>query len=41
METVTMRVVIIPSIEAARDMLKGLNTDGIREEEDEERVRNL
>ena len=41
METVTMRVVIIPSIEAARGMLKGLNTDGIREEEDEERVRSL
>jgi AbrB family looped-hinge helix DNA binding protein len=37
----TLRVVIIPTIEAARDMLKGLNTDGIREEEDEERVRNL
>ncbi len=37
----TLRVVIIPSIEAARGMLKGLNTDGIREEEDEERVRSL
>ena len=33
----TLRVVIIPPIEAARGMLKGLNTDGIREEEDEER----
>ena len=33
----TLRVVIIPPIEAARGILKGLNTDGIREEEDEER----
>lgn len=33
----TLRVVIIPPIEAARGMLKGLNADGIREEEDEER----
>ena len=33
----TLRVVIVPPIEAARGMLKGLNTDGIREEEDEER----
>lgn len=37
----TLRVVIIQSIEAARGMLKGLNTDGIREEEDKERVRSL
>jgi len=33
----TLRVVIVPPIEAARGMLKGLNTDGIREEVDEER----
>ena len=33
----TLRVVIVPPIEAARGMLKGLNTEGIREEEDEER----
>jgi AbrB family looped-hinge helix DNA binding protein len=34
----TLRVVIIPSVEAAQGMLKGLDTDGIREEEDEERT---
>ena len=33
----TLRVVLIPSIEEARGMLKGMNTDNIREEEDEER----
>jgi len=33
----TLRVVIIPPIEAARGMLKGLDTNGIREEEDEPR----
>jgi AbrB family looped-hinge helix DNA binding protein len=33
----TLRVVIIPPIEAARGKLKGLDTDGIREEKDEER----
>jgi len=33
----TLRVVIIPPLEEARGMLKGLNTDGFREEEDEER----
>lgn len=33
----TLHVVIVPSIEKARGMLKGMNTDGIREEEDEER----
>jgi AbrB family looped-hinge helix DNA binding protein len=33
----TLRVVIIPPIETARGMLKGLNTEGIREEIDEER----
>ena len=33
----TLRVVIVPSIEEARGMLKGLNTEDIREEVDEER----
>ncbi len=33
----TLRVVIVPPIKKARGMLKGLNTDDIREEVDEER----
>ena len=33
----TLRVVIVPPIEDAHGFLKGLNTDVIREEEDEER----
>jgi AbrB family looped-hinge helix DNA binding protein len=33
----TLRVVIVPPIEQARGMFKELNTDNIREEEDEER----
>ena len=33
----TLRVVIVPPLEKARGMLKGLITDNIREEEDEER----
>ena len=33
----TLRVVIVPPIEDAQGMLKGLNTDDIREEKDEER----
>jgi AbrB family looped-hinge helix DNA binding protein len=33
----TLRVVVVPSIKEARGMLKGMNTDNIREEEDEER----
>ena len=33
----TLRVVVIPPIETARGMLKGLDTENIREEEDEER----
>ena len=33
----TLRVVIVPSIAEARGMLKGMNTDDIREEVDEER----
>jgi AbrB family looped-hinge helix DNA binding protein len=33
----TLRVVIVPKIEEARGMLKGMNTDNIREEEDEQR----
>lgn len=33
----TLRVVIVPTMEEARGILKGMNTDNIREEEDEER----
>jgi AbrB family looped-hinge helix DNA binding protein len=33
----TLRVVIVPSIEEAYGMLKEMNTDNIREEEDEQR----
>jgi AbrB family looped-hinge helix DNA binding protein len=33
----SMRLVIVPSIKEARGMLKGMNTDNIREEVDEER----
>ena len=33
----TLRVVIVPSMEEARGMLKGMNTDELREEVDEER----
>jgi AbrB family looped-hinge helix DNA binding protein len=33
----TLRVVIVPPIKKARGMLKGINTDNIREEVDEER----
>lgn len=33
----TLRVVIVPSIKKARGMLKGMNTENIREEVDEER----
>lgn len=33
----TLRVVIIPPGEAARGMLKGLNSEGLREEDDEPR----
>lgn len=33
----TLRVVIVPPIEKARGMFKGINTDNIREEVDEER----
>ncbi len=33
----TLRVVIVPTIEEARGMLKGMNTDNIREEIDEQR----
>jgi AbrB family looped-hinge helix DNA binding protein len=33
----SLRVVVVPSIEEAYGMLKGMNTDDIREEEDEER----
>ena len=33
----TLRVVVVPPIKTARGMLKGMNTDNIREEVDEER----
>jgi AbrB family looped-hinge helix DNA binding protein len=33
----TLRVVVLRPIKEARGMLKGMNTDGIREEVDEER----
>jgi AbrB family looped-hinge helix DNA binding protein len=33
----TLRMVIVPSIEDAYGMLKGLESDNLREEEDEER----
>jgi AbrB family looped-hinge helix DNA binding protein len=33
----TLRVVIVPPIKKARGMLKGLNTESIREEVDEDR----
>ena len=32
-----LHVVIVPSIKQARGMLKGINTDALREEVDEER----
>ena len=33
----TLRVVVVPPIKKARGMLKGINTENIREEADEER----
>jgi AbrB family looped-hinge helix DNA binding protein len=33
----TLRVIVVGPIEKARGMLKGIKTDGIREEVDEER----
>jgi len=33
----TLRVVVVPSIDKTRGMFKGLTSDGIREEKDEER----
>ena len=33
----SLRMVIVPSIEEAYGMLKGMNTDNLREEEDEQR----
>ena len=33
----TLHVVIVPSLEKARGMLKGMNIEGYREEEDEAR----
>jgi AbrB family looped-hinge helix DNA binding protein len=33
----TLHVIIVPPIEQARGILKGLNTNGYREEQDEER----
>jgi AbrB family looped-hinge helix DNA binding protein len=32
-----LKVILVPTIKEARGMLKGMNTDGIREEVDEER----
>ena len=34
----TLRMVIVPSIEDAYGMLKGLDADNLREEEDEEQL---
>jgi AbrB family looped-hinge helix DNA binding protein len=33
----SLRLVIVPSIKSARGILKGMNTDAVREEVDEER----
>jgi AbrB family looped-hinge helix DNA binding protein len=33
----SLRLVIVPSIKSARGILKGMNTDNVREEVDEER----
>lgn len=33
----TLRVVVVPPIKKARGLLKGINTDNLREEVDEER----
>lgn len=33
----TLRLVVVPPVEKARGMLKGMNTEGLREEEDEPR----
>ncbi len=33
----TLRLVVVPSIDKARGMFKGLTSEGIREEKDEER----
>ena len=33
----TLRIILVPPIKEMRGMLKGMNTDGIREEVDEER----
>jgi AbrB family looped-hinge helix DNA binding protein len=33
----TLRVVVVPPMKKARGMLKGMNTENIREEADEER----
>jgi len=33
----TLRVVVVPPIEKARGIFKGINAEGIREEQDEER----
>ena len=34
----TLRLVVVPPIEKARGMLKGIQPDGLREEEDEQRA---
>lgn len=33
----TLRVIIVPPIEKARGLLRGISMEGLREEEDEER----
>ncbi|MBN2149585.1 MAG: AbrB/MazE/SpoVT family DNA-binding domain-containing protein [Anaerolineales bacterium] len=33
----SIRLIIVPPIQEARGMFKGINTDNLREEEDEER----
>jgi AbrB family looped-hinge helix DNA binding protein len=33
----SLRVVVVPSLKKARGMLRGINMDGLREEQDEER----
>ena len=33
----TLRMVVVPPIEQARGMFKGIGSDGLREEKDEER----
>jgi len=34
----TLHVIIVPPMEKARGILKGMNSEGFREDEDEERI---